>query len=90
MTNDYTNDFATVPPDVYDADVQPAWTDQPITVPLSAWVTLHRKWWEADKRAETMTTRWADANEKTRKLENENASLRGDIQAMLAVTEGGE
>lgn len=78
----YKNDYG-FNPDTDELSV-PAWNEQPITLPLGTWTDqlLHA----ADLEHELADVRrmWADANAKVRHLENENAKLKGDIDAMLS------
>lgn len=77
----YKNDFG------FNAETDeltiPAWKEQPITLPLGTWMDqlLHT----ADLAHELADVRrmWAENNARIRQLENENAKLKGDLDAML-------
>lgn len=91
----YTNDFATT-----DA-LPPEWSDQEVTLPLREVVRLYVHEATANVevdaevaklRAECEETRkrWLDEYNRRENAEAECKRLRADIDAMLAVTEGGE
>ena len=77
----YKNDFG------FNAEsdelTNPAWNEQPVTLPLGTWTDqlLHAA--ELEHELEDVRRMWADANAKVRQLENENARLKGDLDAML-------
>ena len=81
----YKNDFG------FNADTVelaiPAWNEQPIELPLSTWTNSLLRIAELENELADVRRMWADANAKVRQLENENAQLKGDIDAMLSVTE---
>ena len=64
-----------------------SWNDQPISVPLHVWDTLRDRLSDVEHELSDSRRMWADANARVRQLENENAQLKGDIDAMLSVEE---
>lgn len=81
----YKNDFG------FNADTDelaiPAWNEQPITLPLSTWTNSLLRIAELENELADVRRMWADANAKVRQLENENARLKGDLDAMLSAAE---
>ena len=77
----YKNDF------VFSANTDelstPAWSEQPITIPLNEWTELLLDNADLRARLDAMALRWSESNERIRHLENENARLKGDIDAMF-------
>lgn len=77
----HKNDFG------FNADDEPCnhgWEDQPIELPLGTWTRQLLRVAELVHELEDVRRMWADANAKVRQLENENAKLKGDLDAMLA------
>ena len=81
----YSNDFG-FSPDNNDVPFD-AWNEQPITLPLSTWTDKLLRIAELENELADVRRMWADANAKVRHLENENAKLKGDIDAMLSAAE---
>lgn len=78
----YKNDFG------FNAEsdelTNPAWNEQPIELPLSTWTNSLLRIAELENELTDVRRMWADANAKVRQLENENARLKGDLDAMLS------
>lgn len=81
----YSNDFG-FSPDNNDVPFD-AWNEQPITLPLSTWTNALLRVANLDNELADVRRMWADTNAKVRHLENENAKLKGDIDAMLSAAE---
>ena len=82
----YKNDFG------FNADTDelttPApWEDQPISIPLHVLRGLDIKLCDLEHECADVRRMWAENNARIRQLENENAKLKGDLDAMLAVDE---
>ena len=84
----YGNDFV-LEPDRIEVPADP-WHDQPVTVPLRVWDTMRDRLAELEHECADTRRMWADNNARVRELENENARLRSDLDAMLAVDERSE
>lgn len=65
----------------------PAWNEQPITLPLSTWTNSLLRIAELENELADVRRMWAENNAKIRQLENENARLKGDLDAMLSAAE---
>ena len=84
---EYANDFNA---DLNEPPVEvprEPWQDQPITIPLSALRGMDLKLAQLEEEGASIRRMWAENNAKIRQLENENAKLKGDLDAMLAVDE---
>ena len=76
----YKNDFG------FNADDElcnPGWEDQPIELPLIVWTGKVLECANLKHELEDVRRMWADTNARLRVLENENAKLKGDLDAML-------
>lgn len=78
----YKNDFGFNADNIEMPDA--SWNEQPITLPLHAWTNSLLRIAELENELADVRRMWADANAKVRHLENENAKLKGDIDAMLS------
>ena len=78
----YKNDFG------FNADTDelstPAWEEQPVSIPLHVLRGLDIKLCGLEHECADVRRMWAENNAKIRQLENENARLKGDLDAMLA------
>ena len=61
----------------------PAWNEQPIPLPLGTWTDQLLHTAELEHELADVRRMWAENNAKIRQLENENAKLKGDLDAML-------
>lgn len=85
----YKNNFAFIvnPEEPTITTATEPWEDQPISIPLRVLRGLDIKLTDLEHECADVRRMWADANAKVRQLENENAQLKGDIDAMLSVEE---
>lgn len=85
----YKNDFG-FNADTDELSTPAPWEDQPVSIPLHVLRGLDIKLCGLEHELADVRRMWADANAKVRHLENENAKLKGDLDAMLEAAEGGE
>ena len=78
----YKNDFGSNAES--DELTTPAWNEQHTELPLSTWTNSLLRIAELENELADVRRMWADANAKVRQLENENARLKGDLDAMLS------
>ena len=81
----YKNDFGFIvnPEEPTITTATEPWEDQPISIPLRVLRGLDIKLCDLEHECADVRRMWAENNAKIRQLENENAKLKGDLDAML-------
>lgn len=82
----YKNDFG-FNADTDEPSTPEPWEEQPVSIPLHVLRGLDIKLCDLEHECADVRRMWAENNAKIRQLENENARLKGDLDAMLAAAE---